>query len=57
MIKRIFATVTMAGILIVASVTAAAPAFACGDTPGFCPNPPDSSSAAPWVVGAGGDWN
>jgi hypothetical protein len=32
---------------------ASAPSMACGDTPGFCPNPPDPPT---WTVGNGTDF-
>jgi hypothetical protein len=40
------------------AVLTAAPALACGDTPGFCPNPPTSSNPdnGDYGVGVGGDW-
>lgn len=54
--KLVTAVVTAAAVAVL-SLTGAAPAFACGDTPGFCPNPPDSSSDdGGWVQGAGGDF-
>lgn len=53
---------TVAVMLLVAVVMAvteptagaSVPTVACGDTPGFCPNPPDPGG--PWVTGASGDW-
>lgn len=28
----------------------------CGDTPGFCPNPPTTAPPGDWPVGVSGDW-
>jgi hypothetical protein len=38
-----------AAVAVLVLSPAVAPALACGDTPGFCPNPPDHTSqpAAP----------
>lgn len=40
---RTLSRVASAGLLIaVLGLVGSAPAWACGDTPGFCPNPPTS---------------
>jgi hypothetical protein len=51
--KRVFAICALAVGLLAGGT---APALACGDTPGFCPNPPDNSSDGGWVQGTGGDF-
>lgn len=52
--------VAVAALLVTGGATGlVAPALACGDTPGFCPNPPDKGAApAPrdWAVGVDGDF-
>lgn len=63
-LRSTLAVLTVTGALAAGAVLSAAPALACGDTPGFCPNPPASSSQTAsssqndgsYVVGAGGDW-
>lgn len=54
--KLVTAVVTAAAVAVI-SLAGAAPALACGDTPGFCPNPPDSNSSdSGYVVGTDGDF-
>lgn len=46
--KRLLAACALTLGLLTAG---ASPALACGDTPGFCPNPPDGQQICSWVAG------
>jgi hypothetical protein len=44
-VRRIVAGVVLTAVAVLVPVATAAPASAaCGVTPGFCPNPPDTSN-------------
>jgi hypothetical protein len=57
-LRPALAVLAVTGALTGGAVLTAAPALACGDTPGFCPNPPTNSSQndGSYVVGTDGDW-
>jgi hypothetical protein len=57
--NRVIATGAAVAALLVAggATSLVAPALACGDTPGFCPNPPTATAPAQdWPVGVDGDF-
>lgn len=43
-LRPTLAVLTVTAALAGGAVLTAAPALACGDTPGFCPNPPTTSA-------------
>lgn len=59
--KAIAVAVAVSALTLVGAAPGlVAPALACGDAPGLCPNPPDDTSTTGsdggWVQGTGGDF-
>lgn len=45
-LRSALAVLTVTAALGGGAVALAGPALACGDTPGFCPNPPETSTGS-----------